>query len=194
MSCKRLSLLFVAFLLAGCSRVFYQPGSSDFYSRYVSYWHRRGEIRRTPTDLIMSADAVFLSCPLRMRMVDLIAQRKGWRSIETEFKKEEEYAECQAYYDFVLAVYTKDSSWNDLDSPDSMWKVILVADGIRRYPESIVRVKPKADEVAVFYPFIKPWMKVYRVRFGRAGIRNAKSLKLIITSLMGRVTLSWDLR
>ncbi len=195
MSYKKLSLLFIILLFVGCSQVFNKPGSTNFYSLAVSQWHRRGEIKRDPTDLLMSADVVFLSCPLRMRMIELLSQRKGWRKVETEFKREEEYTECQAYYDFLVALYTKDSSWNDLDEANSMWRVILIADGkIRRYPESIIEIKPKADEIAVFYPFIKPWMKVYRVRFGRAGIHDVKILSLVITSLMGRVTLSWNLR
>ncbi len=138
-------------------------------------------------------DVVFLSCPLRLNMLNYMAKKEGLSSLETELEKEQELTECQAYYDFLVAIYTKNSYLNDLNSFSSIWKILLVADEVKEKPENITLINLKGYEKYVFYPFIKRGMKVYRVRFRRAGISYAEKLTIIMTSFVGRVELNWDL-
>ncbi len=164
------------------------------YTLMIKPWHRYAVLKSDLTDMLASVDAVFLDCSLRKALVQYKKEAGVMSETEAEYVLEREESYCKAYYEFLVALYTKRNVWNNLDSEKPFFKVYLDVRGVRRPPERVKRVDLKDDEVETFYPFVKPWMKVYRVRFGRAGLEDAKSLKLVLASLQGRMELTWSLR
>jgi len=194
MSFKR-ALLVLFMLCVGCAGLKEAVApKATAYTLMVKPWHRYGLLKEDPTSILASVDAVFLSCQLQKSMVEYQKEAGTLTEIEAEEKLKEVSRNCRAHYTFLVALYTKKSSWNNLSDDNPFFRVFLEAEGTRRPPESVKEVKLKDDEISTFYPFVEPWMKVYLVKFGRAGLENAKEITLEFASLLGRIDLTWRLR
>ena len=80
--------------------------------------------------------------------------------------------DIEQYLNFFVAVYTADRKWNDLNKPDSIWRLSLVgSEGVTVSPSEIVQVKIDANLHAV-YPYIDRFDKAYLVRFKLADPMN----------------------
>lgn len=182
-------------LVSGCAfmRQVVAPRATA-YSLMVKPWHRYAVLKSDLVDMLASVDVVFLSCDLQKAMVEYEREAEVITDLEAQLKEREIENTCSAYYDFLVALYTKNSSWNNLDEKRPFFRVFLVTSQGMRRPQLVQRLELKDDEIETFYPFVEPWMKVYKVRFGRAGLEGEKSLKLVFTSLMGKLEVSWSLQ
>ncbi len=191
---SRFALLLI-FTLLGC-QVLKQAVAprATAYDLMVKPWHRYGVIKEDVTDMLASADVVFMSCELRKMMVEYKKTVGLVTPAEAEELYRREESTCRAYYDFLVALYTKKTDWNNLDQENPFFRVFLKAEDTVRKPQLVKAVELKDDEISTFYPFVEPWMKVYLVRFGRAGLEDAKELTLELVSLSGRISLTWRLQ
>jgi len=92
---------------------------------------------------------------------------------------------------FVLVVYTREPAWNDLDRPDSRWRVFLEADGQRRAPDEIRKIKRRRFVYERLFPTLDGFREVYEAHFPGAA---ASTESLVVTGELGSVTLTWDAR
>jgi hypothetical protein len=83
---------------------------------------------------------------------------------EEALRKDEEEA-ARRGREFHLAVYTPKKQWNDLESPGTLWRLVLeLPDGSRSEPLK-VRYLVKTDKSAVEYPYVTLWTREYSVLF-----------------------------
>ncbi len=90
--------------------------------------------------------------------------------------------------EFFLEVFTPDFHLNNLEDPDSFWKVYLEDSSGQRYkPIRIESVDEPFQHIQAFYPYVSQWSRFYDVYFPKLSV--AGSVKLIVTSSMGRAEL-----
>lgn len=102
------------------------------------------------------------------------------------------------FLEFNIFAYTPDKEDNDFDRPRSMWTVFLIdGEGRKIEPLEIRQVEKITNVTQAFYPYIKPYYGVfYSVKFpppasDRLSPRKHLPLKLVLTSVRGRVELTW---
>ncbi|BAT72550.1 hypothetical protein TST_1766 [Thermosulfidibacter takaii ABI70S6] len=194
MSFKRTLSLFLL-LLVGCSFVKQAVApETTAYKLLVKPYHRYSVLKSDLTDMEASVDVVFLSCDLQKAITEYMKEQGVLTELEAQLREKEIEGSCHAYYDFLVAMYTKKSQWNNLEDKNPFFRVYLETQEGKRKPQLIEKVNLKDDEIATFYPFVDPWMKVYRLRFGAAGLEKQKVLKLVFASLIGRMEVSWNLQ
>lgn len=67
--------------------------------------------------------------------------------------------------EFHLALYTPKKSWNDLETPDTLWRVYLTLPGGEHVEPVRVIYLPKSDKSAVEYPYVTRWTREYALLF-----------------------------
>ena len=177
----------------------YDPYHGGQYKAALTDWSREARIYRgLGVELI--ATATFKSSKFRDAYSNEYARAyKLTGSEKTKLIKDQKKA-ALAYNDFLLAAYVPDKKLNDFNKKDSVWKIYLtIGKGGLITPLEIRKIK-KVDAVTThFFPYITPWKSVYLVRFpatspaaGKAVIdRDAKYIKLIITSVLGSAEMVW---
>lgn len=79
--------------------------------------------------------------------------------------RSEEEARARRGREFHLSVYTPKKQWNDLESPNTLWRLLLeLPDGNRLAPLE-VSYRAKTDKSPVEYPYVSPWTREYTVFF-----------------------------
>jgi len=141
-----------------------------------------------------NAIAVHLTLKVREARAGRLGDWLAWSPAELDQRLAQERAEAAAGEEFVVAVYTADLKSNDLDAPQSIWRLALVVDGI-----NVLATKVEALEmdwtVRQLYPVFGPFDTVYRVRFPHVpeGPLDGKPFLLRMTSAMGGLDLDYGL-
>jgi len=92
---------------------------------------------------------------------------------------------------FVLVVYTREPGWNDLDRPDTKWRVFLEADGQRLVPDEIRKIKRRRYVYERLFPALDGFREVYEVHFpGRPATARGPE-QLVVTGELGTASLTW---
>lgn len=108
----------------------------------------------------------------------------------------------ESFNEFFFTAYTPDESWNDFDLKNSVWQLYLEDDqGNRLTPLSITRVDSSEPLVRQFFPYYDFWSAAYLIKFpkytiaGQEPIPNEKTkkLRLVVTGVIGKGELAWDL-
>lgn len=158
-------------------------------NRAVAAMTRTAKLYRE-LDTILIADVVYLGMDLRRTWVDHAAEagRLGREEKAALLEKEEE--ENSASAQFLVALYTSEDEWNDLEKEDSRWSLFLEADGELVRPESIKKLKPGALKLRDNLPFETAFRSFYIVSFPREAA-GAPPYTLGMSSLLGEVKLRW---
>ena len=114
----------------------------------------------------------------------------------------DQFREADVHHEFQLALFVPEKKWEEIDKPESMWKLYLSNDsGDRVEPSEIQRVKQRDADTYHFFSYVTPWKTVYVVRFPYTVVgtnsplvdEKTKSLTLVITSVLGTAQMEWDL-
>jgi len=147
--------------------------------------------------------ATYNSWPLREAYVDEYAGRYLMYNYQKDRLKVTEKEYDERFNEFFIAVYTPEEHWNDLNTPESIWKIYLEDEkGDRVTPVDIKKVDVNSPLIREFYPFLDLWSSGYVIRFPKhmtVGTKpvlekDAKYFKLIITGVVGSAMLEWELR
>lgn len=103
------------------------------------------------------------------------------------------------FLDFFIGFFTEQLVWNDLDAPNSIWRIDLLIDGVVVLrPIVIERIANPDPNVRALYPYLGAFSRAYRVRFprkdelGQPLIRpEADTLTLRVSSAVAHGELSW---
>lgn len=144
--------------------------------------------------------AATLEAP-RFRQIRTAAYASIRRLTKAEFEalRREEARVGDDYLDFFVGFFTEQLTWNDLDSPDSIWRMDLMVDGLLVLrPISIERVANPDPNVRALYPYLGAFSRAYRVRFARKDElgkpligAGAHSLTLRVSSAVAHGELHW---
>lgn len=110
-------------------------------------------------------------------------------------------ADNNAYQEFFFYAYVPDKDANDFDLRRSIWKVYLInAAGEKIDPVEIRRIKKITPVIEAFYPYLnKYYGNFYQLIFPndnniiRKDVKvDYQHIKLVFTSVLGKVELSWN--
>ena len=189
-----------------CTRVTQIVESDDPYhtkafKKVCNTWSREDRIHRgLEVELIVSA--TFKSEEFRRAYADEYARAY---MLTPEAKKQ--FLEAQLMgaahgHDFLMASFVPEKDWDDFGKAGSMWKLYLVNDlNDRVVPVEVRKVKRKDAVIPHFFPYITPWKSTYTIRFpynipatNLPIIKDTtKSVRLVITSVLGTAEMEWKL-
>ncbi len=93
--------------------------------------------------------------------------------------------------EFILALYTPEDEWNDLDDPETEWVVTLNPASDRVRPVAIEKIKPETLKIRDHLPFHKNFRTFYRVSFKKSsGLKRPYTL--VVSSVLGSAEFNWD--
>ena len=197
-------LLVLAALLAACSSaavrndLTYQ-GTYDSYKAFLENWTRSDRLYHNfSTELIISA--TYFSLPMRRAFVAEWVRSYDLPPSEQDKLLQEQMADAGRSVEFIVAFYTAKFSFNDLDEPDSTWRLWLIdAQGNKVAPSKIERMKIKHEKEIYFFPTYTEWNRLYRAVFpalgddGKPLVLNSGTITLRATSVEGKVDLVWEI-
>lgn len=114
---------------------------------------------------------------------------------------EKEIAPVAEYKEFLFYAYIPEKDSNDFELQRSIWKIYLLNEnGERIDPVEIRRITKITPVIEVFYPYInKYYGYCYQLKFpNKINLQNNavnsenKPIKLLFTSVLGKVELAWD--
>jgi len=191
---KRLSVLLAAMaVMAGCA-------SGGSYSKYQFFENplNAAVARNTKTaklyqqlDTIMIVDVIYNDMALRKAWVEQEARARRLADDRKSALLDEQEKEDENTAQFVVALYTADEDWNDLDKKESRWSIFLKNDGDPVRPASIEKVKPEKLKLRDNLPFISSFRSFYLVSFPRERV-TAKPFDLVMSGLLGEVKLGFE--
>lgn len=163
------------------------------FTETVTQWTRNGKIYSN-LDTIMLVDALYQDWTVRQEYISELSRQ----SFLTEEKERELYDELkkknEEVVEFMVAVYTPDTNWNDLEKENSIWNIFLQAhEGPRISPSSIKKISQRKIPLKRFYPFITVWRTVYQVEFPKEEFsEDSKEMSLILGGMLGAIRLVWS--
>jgi hypothetical protein len=113
------------------------------------------------------ASATWLSPEVRARRADQVADWRAMTDGERAALKAAEAAEAARVDEFVVSLFTSDLRDNDLDAPQSIWRVALLAEGQPERDAPKIQLLSADAQLRNLYPFIHTYDTVYRVTFRR---------------------------
>lgn len=135
---------------------------------------------------------------------------KGWATWRTpELRRQEAEASIRAYdlrggvagsllreqeragrrgREFHLSLYTPEKDWNDLESPNTLWKPYLeLAGGERLQPVRVIYL-PKSGKSSIEYPYVNRWTREYSLLFPLLdGAESPEHLSLVLAGPLGTI-------
>lgn len=194
-------LIAAGLLFSGCATVKPLPQSApgSEAARFlplpkVVRAHARQKTMTRGFDTTIDLWAIYEGWEYTTALLETRADAGQW----TDERKAEETATAASAFDanvsFVLAVYTSDADWAELDEKDPIWSFFLTEPGEERAPSAVTPIKLPEDERAVAYPFVTRWHRLYRVTYPREGATTAPKVALRMTSIFGRADLEWEFR
>lgn len=139
-----------------------------------------------------TATATHLTLTVREARARRLAEWLGWTPQELEARLAQERAGAAAGDEFVLAFYVAQPRGNDLDAPQSIWRVALKVGDADVLATRATGLESNATTVGLF-PYVGPFEVVYRVTFPHppGGAREGKSYVLEIASALGKLSLDF---
>ncbi|HSM92819.1 MAG TPA: hypothetical protein VLT47_08000 [Anaeromyxobacteraceae bacterium] len=135
--------------------------------------------------------AVRLTREVREERARRVAQWLSWTQAELDAKLAEERAEAAKWDDFVLFLYTEDRKWNDLDAPESIWRVEYDVGG----GEAVAPRATAIGRTATFdqlFPMGGPFDTAYLLRFPLAAEGTAPLPGFLrVSSALGEMLLTY---
>jgi hypothetical protein len=136
--------------------------------------------------------ATHMSLRAREARARRLAEWFGWTPAELEAQLAQERKEAAEGEEFVLALYTAEPKYNDLDAPRSQWRVAVKVDGSDVLPRRVTAVDRDATSLGL-YPYVGPFDTVYRVLLPIPGTGpiEGREFTLEIASALGKLSIDF---
>lgn len=93
--------------------------------------------------------------------------------------------------EFFLGVHANDYRFEDFARADSMWRLVLVVDGVEHKPVQIERLGRTNVEMRSYYSYMESFWVGYRVRFPRVELANGERFSFRLASALGQAELKF---
>lgn len=114
---------------------------------------------------------------------------KAMPSAEVSQRLAEEQARLAEATEFFLGVHANDYRFDDLERPNSQWRLVLVVDGEELKPTSVERLGRTTTELRSYYSYMESFWVGYRVRFPRVAMTPGRTVRLKLASALGQAEL-----
>lgn len=170
------------------------------YYEFLNRYTRQGSVY-DGLDQRLFAAVTWQAWPFRQQRVDAVARFLSLQPAERAAMIAQEQADARSYNDFFVGFYTNQTSWNDLQSRKSIWRIELQPEGgAAILPIQIERIDRPDPNVAALYPYLTPFWVGYRVRFpaederGRSLFpQGSPRMTVRFSSAVGRLELVFSL-
>jgi len=198
-----LTLLLVAGLIA-CAGVRVRSDlvyhhSYDSYRAIADNWTRSGKIYHNFATRAIVA-ALYLSRPMRQVFVAEWARAYDLPAAERDRLLAEHLERAAQSVEFVVSFYTPRERYNDLDEPESSWRLWLIdAAGAKVEAVKVEKIRVRHKKEFYFYPEYNEWNRLYRVLFparddaGRPLVTETGTVTLRVTGVEGMADLAWEI-
>ncbi|MDW7711208.1 MAG: hypothetical protein SCH98_12110 [Deferrisomatales bacterium] len=141
-------------------------------------------------DTVAKAWATWRSPELRAALAETSVAAYRLEGEAAEALRRRETQESRNVREVHLALYTPKAQWNDLESPQTLWRVFLELEtGERRDPLRVTHLV-KTDKSAVEYPYVTRWTREYSLVFPvLAGEDLGAPPTLVLAGPLGTLTL-----
>jgi hypothetical protein len=141
-----------------------------------------------------TATATHLSVVVREARARRLAVWKSWTDEELAKQLAAEHAAAAAGEEFLVSFYTAQWKNNDLDSPETIWRVAVRTIDAELRSTEVHAVNIDA-ELKNLFPWVGPFDTVYSVRFPRPGTGPLPDggFVLELASAVGKLDLDWAL-
>ncbi|TNF34294.1 MAG: hypothetical protein EP329_07405 [Deltaproteobacteria bacterium] len=172
---------------AGCA--------SSPYRESLDAWTRAEDFYQL-TEVTSAARATLLAEPFRRAYVEEYTEVFALTPEQHDALLEAEVEDARGGWTVVIALYTSDPEWNDLDPRREMWSVRL--EGPNGWLP-VSRVRPLVRDNPSwrrFYPYFAAHYRLYELRFER-GVgpeplaRPGEELTLVVAGAPGQMRLAW---
>jgi hypothetical protein len=139
-----------------------------------------------------TATATHLSLAVREARARRLGEWLGWTPVELEQRLAQERKEAAETEEFVVALYTAEPRFNNLDAPRSDWRVALKVDGADLLAKKVTALDRDAAVLGLF-PFVGPFDVVYRViiPMPQAGPVDGREYTFELASALGKLSLDY---
>lgn len=139
-----------------------------------------------------TATATHLSLAVREARARRLGEWLGWTPVELEERLAQERKEAEGTEEFVVALYTAEPRFNNLDAPRSDWRVALKVDGADLLARKITALERDAAVLGLF-PYVGPFDVAYQVivPMPQAGPVDGREYTLELASALGKLTLDY---
>lgn len=193
---------FCILLFTGCASKQSEVKQTSGYFDILNQMTRSKKvIENLESKLFVSA--TYKNWPLREAYVNEYARRYQMDESQKQSIQRMEKDADERFNEFFIAVYMPDEKWNDLNTPESIWKIYLEDEkGNRASPIEIKKADVTSPLIKEFYPYLDLWSLGYIVRFPKYMIRGEEQFpgkdtnyfKLIITGVVGKAELEWQMK
>lgn len=169
------------------------------YDHYLKRWTRQRRVIKN-FDTNLSVHLTYLSPEFVSAHAALYA--KHYRLTRSEKRRylAKRLAEVQSHHEFFMGATTADTTWNDFDRKESIWRITLEDDqGTRVKPLTVKNILIKETH-RVYFPYLSVFHKAYHIVFpntvgGKPFIHSrSRWFKVIIASPLGDTEFAWFVR
>ena len=168
---RTVATIAVVLALGGCSAALlggYDPSlamDSHGYRQVLGRWTKHLKVYRHFEAKIF-ATATYLSPEFREAWIRRETRLLGLPAGDVRLLEARHAERDRRYHEFVVAVYTAERRWNDLDSDGSMWRIKLANDRNQEVsPSQVERQDLRRGDLRSYFPYIGVFHHAYLVRF-----------------------------
>lgn len=127
----------------------------------------------------------FLNTKIATAVTERKSQFSGYDAQQAQKERSQMLQNMSRETQFILRLYTPENQNNDLNKPDSIWKIYLESNG-QRYVGKAVKMTERSTELKYLYPHADRFSQYYLVRFLTPTTSvESQSAKIILTSPLG---------
>ncbi|MDH5639358.1 MAG: hypothetical protein OEZ04_12800 [Nitrospinota bacterium] len=194
MNLKKLKGSFLIFFLlaSSCSSFSFDRMElgADPMVDHVAQWTRSARLYHQ-FDTTIIVDVTYYSAWLREKTVKWRTDSQRLGPEEIARLQMEQQEENDQYAQFYVAIYTTDSEWSRLSKGDPAWTVFVQTPEGPVFSETPVKIRQETMPWGNSVPYDPRFRSFYRVDVPRAKIAPGE-MKLVLSSLLGEVAVSWD--
>jgi len=144
----------------------------------------------TSLDLALQVHATRVGPALQEALARARCEARGCTPVERDAVVSEARAHARQHLRFVLGVYTREPSWNDLEREDSRWRIHLEAEGRDVKPDEIRRIRGDRPGYDRLFPDLTGFQVAYEVDLPTPAWPEGP-MTLHVAGVLGRVALIW---
>jgi len=165
------------------------PDVSHSHAATTAEWTRMGQIY-SGLQTRIRIRATYKSEPWRDSFVRRWEAEYGLSPQESAAMQDAQSQEYRQGATFVVALSSSDSKLAQLDWSDGLWRLQLVHSGNRIDPVDLRPLEWPHPKLETFFPYAKPWLQFYEVRF--PVVVEEGPFQLLLGGPGGPIRLQWD--
>jgi len=198
-------LLWIGFACVGCApppRVNFAPPSLGVrldYRRVHARWTRHAHATHDYATAL-DAHVTLWSDEFRAAYLDKVSALRQLTSAQRDKLAAELARDGEQWVELVVQLVTSSWTWNELNSPRSVWTLTLIGDDDREVAlGEVTMFVGRPETIAALFPPNTPFTRTWRARFPRVlpdGTRllgpQTRAMTLRIAGALGRAVFRWE--